>query len=436
MTDQNDSMRLSRRTFGALAAGGLASLAAPHVARAQARPRLVIVGGGFGGASAANFARRTFPQVDVTIIEPYKTFVTCPYGNLVLGGLRQVGQITHSYDGLRKRGVNVVHDTVTGISDERRNVRLASGAVLPFDRLIVSPGIALRWNAIQGYDEKASEIFPHAWQGGDGSQIALLRRQLEAMPDGGVFAIAIPDNPFRCPPGPYERISMIAAYLKQHKPRAKILALDSKDTFSKQGLFQDGWKELYGDMIEWVPAKSDGKVVRVDVKEKVLETEFGTKHKVDVANIVPPQSAGRIAIESGLAAENGWVPIDAATFKAQKAQHIHVIGDASIAPPMPKSGYVANSTAKQAVAAAVAAIEGKEAPAGAVYYNTCYSHLAADYGISVVGIYRVGEKGFVEVPGAGGLSPRGPLAQHAQQRQLEAQYATSWYESITQDMFG
>jgi NADPH-dependent 2,4-dienoyl-CoA reductase/sulfur reductase-like enzyme len=231
----------TRRSFGALIG---ASLAAPSLVGAQTAGRLVIVGGGFGGATAARFARINYPQVEVTLVEPWPTFITCPYGNLILGGKRTLPQITHSYDGLRARGVNVVQDRAADIDPVAKTVALESGAVLGYDKLIVSPGIGFRWDAIEGYDEAAAQLFPHAWMGGDGSQISLLRQQLEAMPQGGVFGIAIPGNPFRCPPGPYERISMVAHYLKQNNPTAKILAFDAKDGFSKQGLFQDAWGEL------------------------------------------------------------------------------------------------------------------------------------------------------------------------------------------------
>jgi NADPH-dependent 2,4-dienoyl-CoA reductase/sulfur reductase-like enzyme len=421
---------LPRRAL--LAAAAL--LAAPAPLRAQPSLRLVVIGGGFGGASAASFARRNHPDVQVTLVEPQRAFVTCPYGNLLLGGERRIGQITHSYDGLRARGVTVIHDRAVGIDAAARRVRLAGGQSLAYDRLILSPGIALRWGAIEGYDEAAAELMPHAWVPGDGSQTLLLRRQLEAMPDGGVVGLVIPANPFRCPPGPYERISMIAHYLKRHKPRSKILALDPKEGFSKQGLFQDGWRALYGDMIEWVPGNRDGKVVRVDVRERVLETEFGTRHKVDVANIIPPQSAAAIAREAGLANDTGWVPVDTRSFEARAAAGIHVIGDANIPGPMPKSGYIASTTARQAVASAIALHRGQNAPE-AVYFNTCYSHVGEEYGISVVGIFRPNADGtaIVEVPNSGGVSPRGDLPA---QRRLEALHADAWYDSITGYMFG
>jgi sulfide dehydrogenase [flavocytochrome c] flavoprotein subunit len=422
---------ITRRSFGKIVAAGL--LAAPATLRAQGRGRLVIVGGGFGGASAARFARVQYPQVDVTLIEPKDKFITCPYGNLILAGKRTLPQITHSYDGLVKRGVRHVRDTAVAIDPAAKTVRLAGGQTLPYDKLILSPGIAVKWGGIAGYTEAAASVFPHAWDGGNGGQITLLRRQLQAMPNGGVVGLAIPANPFRCPPGPYERISMIASYLKKSKPKSKILALDAKDAFSKQTLFQDAWKELYGDMVEWVPLGKDGKVTRVDPKEKIFETELGSKHKVAVGNVIPPQSAAKIAIDAGLTNDTGWVPINTRTFEAQKAPHIHVIGDASLATPMPKSGYIANSTSKQAVAAAVAAMEGKPVPADPIYYNTCFSHVGDDYGISVINIFRPTDTGFQDTPG--GVSPRGPLAERREQRRMESLHADAWYASITQDAF-
>lgn len=426
---------LTRRAFGLSAAAAAFTLASPSVLRAQTSARLVVIGGGFGGASAARFARIAHPNLDVTLIEPQTSFVTCPYGNLLLAGERTLGQITHSYDGLKARGVRMVHDWAEAIDATGKSVRLRSGGSIAYDKLILSPGIAIRWNAIEGYGEGAQEIFPHAWIPGSGQQTSLLRRQLEALPDGGVVGVAIPGNPFRCPPGPYERISMIASYLKKHKPRAKILALDAKDAFSKQALFQDAWNELYPGMIEWVPLNKDGRVTRVDTAEKIFETELGTRHKVDVGNVIPPQSAARIAIDAGLTNETGWVPVDPRTFEAVKARDIHVIGDANIGQPMPKSGYIANSTSKQAVAAAAAALAGRPAPEAPVYFNTCYSHVGEEYGISIVGVFRPGDTGFVETPNSGGVSPRGPLAEKREQRKLEALYADSWYASITKDAF-
>lgn len=426
---------LTRRAFGTLLGATASTIAMPGLLRAQNAGRLVVIGGGFGGASAARFARMAYPEVSVTLVEPNSHFVTCPYGNLILGGKRTLEDITHSYDGLRARGVDVIHDRAQDIDAEGHRVTLAGGQVLEYDKLILSPGIGLRWNAIEGYDEAASQVFPHAWWGGDGSQITLLRQQLEALPEGGVVGLAIPGNPFRCPPGPYERISMMAHYLKQHNPTAKILAFDAKEGFSKQGLFQDAWAELYGDMIEWVPGNQDGRIVRVDTENKLFISEFGEEHRVDMGNVIPPQYAASIARDAGLANDTGWVPVNARTFEAEAARDIHVIGDANIAAPLPKSGYVANSTSKTAVAAALADVTGRAASADPVYFNTCFSHAGTDYAVSVVGVYRVTEEGFAETPESGGISPRGPLAELSRNRRLEARHADAWYASITEDMF-
>jgi sulfide dehydrogenase [flavocytochrome c] flavoprotein subunit len=425
---------MTRPTRRALLAATPALLATPAFAQGQ-RPRLLVIGGGFGGASAARFAAIAHPGLEVTLVEPKRRFVTCPYGNLVLAGRKPLSDISFGYERLAARGVRVVHEWATAIDASARQVRLGNGQVLGYDRLILSPGIALRWGAVEGYDEATQEVFPHAWVPGEGQQTLLLRRQLEAMPEGGVVGLAIPDNPFRCPPGPYERISMIASWLKRHKPRAKILAFDAKNGFSKQPLFQDAWAELYPGLIEWVPANRDGRITRVDAAAREFESEFGTRHKVDVGNVIPPQSAGRIAIAAGLANDSGWVPVDPLTFESRRAPGIHVIGDATIAPPMPKSGYVANSTAKQAVASAAALLRGEAPPPAPVYFNTCYSHVDEQYAISIVGVFRPNAErtGFVETPNSGGLSPRG---HHPDQRKLEALYADAWYASITADMFG
>jgi NADPH-dependent 2,4-dienoyl-CoA reductase/sulfur reductase-like enzyme len=314
-----------------------------------------------------------------------------------------------------------------------RRLRLGGGETLSYDRVILSPGIALRYDALEGYGEAASARMPHAWIAADGAQITLLRRQLEAMPDGGVVGLVIPPNPYRCPPGPYERISLIASYLSKHKPRSKILALDAKEIFSKQALFQDAWQALYPGMIEWVSAANDGRVVRVDPEAMVLETEFGTRHQVDVANVIPPQSAAAIATDAGLADSTGWVPVDPRTLESRVAAGVHVIGDAMVPGPMPKSGFLAHSEAIAAVGAAAALLRG-EAPPEPIFVNTCYSHVGPEYAISVANIFRVDEesRSFAEVQNSGGTSPRGDLPE---QRRLEALYADGWYASITRSMF-
>jgi sulfide dehydrogenase [flavocytochrome c] flavoprotein chain len=420
----------SRRRFLASTAGASAVFGLPAIAYGQTAARVVVIGGGFGGATAARYLKKASPQLQVTLVEPSRRFVTCPYSNLVIGGWRKINSITFGYDKLAKAGITVAQDSAVAIEHDRKRVRLAGGRMLPYDRLIVSPGIDIRWNAIAGYDEKAAQVMPHAWRAGE--QTLVLRRQLEAMPDGGLFVMAAPANPFRCPPGPYERVSMIASYLKQAKPRSKILILDAKENFSKQPLFQDAWQKFYPGMIEWVPVGKDGKVVKVDAKSKTLETEFGQSHKAAVANVIPPQMAAKIARDSGLADQSGWCPIEPTTFESKLVKGVHVIGDASIAAPMPKSGFAANSQGKVAATAAVAMLQGRAMPPVGMV-NTCYSHVAKDYAISVANVYRATAERLIEVPDSGGTSPR---QWDDENRRLESLYADGWYASITGDMFG
>ena len=415
--------------FAAAGAAGCAGMAPGRTAKAR-KAKVVVVGGGPGGATCAKYLRRFAPEVEVTLVEPARRFVTCFGSNWVLGGLRGMAAITHGYDGLRRRGVRVVHDRVTAIDPEARRVRLAGGASLPYDRLVVSPGIDFRWDAIDGAGPEAAELVPHAWKAGP--QTVLLRRQIEAMPDGGTVLICPPGNPFRCPPGPYERASLVAHYLKRHKPRAKVLILDAKDKFSKQPLFMDAWKALYGDMIEWIPGSGGGLVHRVDPRTRTVYTEGGLgRHRGDVVNLIPPQKAGALAHAAGLTDGSGWCPVRHDTFESRRIPGVHVIGDASIASPMPKSGHAANTQAKMTAAAIALLLREQTLPA-ASWVNTCYSLVGPDYGISVAAVYTLADGRIVKVKGAGGVSPRraGPGF-----RRQEAVYARGWYENITRDIF-
>jgi hypothetical protein len=338
--------------------------------------------------------------------------------------------IGHNYGLLRtKYGVNVVHSTVTKVDPARKSVTLATGQTLQYDKLVLSPGIDFKWGSIAGYDEPAAELMPHAWKAG--RQTILLRRQLEAMRDGGTFVLAAPADPFRCPPGPYERVSMVAHYFKTKKPKSKILILDAKEAFSKQGLFMAGWKALYDGMIEWVPQSKDGKVVKVDPKTKQLECEFGAKHKGDVVNIVPPQKAGAVATATGVA-QVDWCPINPTTFESTLQKDIHVIGDASVAAPMPKSGFSASSQGKVVAAVIVAMLNNKPPPA-ASYANTCYSLIGPDYGISIAAVYKVVGGKMEAVQGAGGVSP---AQADAAFRKAEARYGESWYKANVAEVWG
>jgi NADPH-dependent 2,4-dienoyl-CoA reductase/sulfur reductase-like enzyme len=393
--------------------------------------RVVVIGGGFGGATAAKYIKRADPAIDVTLIEPKSTFYTCPFSNLVLAGERSLDQIGHHFDELQQvYGVKVIQEWATDVDPVAHQVTLATGTRLDYDRLLMSPGIAIRWDALEGYDPQAAEHAPHAWQAGE--QTVLLRRQLEAMDDGGVFILSAPANPFRCPPGPYERASLIAHYFAQHKPRSKILILDAKDNFSKQGLFTAAWQQLYGDRIEWVGLSGDGQVVRVDAAKREVETEFGSRHQASVLNIVPPQKAAEIAERAGLTNASGWVPIKPQTFESQQAEDIYVVGDATIAAPMPKSGFAANTQGKVAAAAIVASLQGRE-PLEPHWANTCYSLVSPDYGISVAGVYRLEQGEIISVAGAGGLSATDAPAEI---RQAEAANAVGWYQAISQDTWG
>ena len=417
-------LHLNRRTV-------LAGLALPAIVRAQAASaHVVVVGGGFGGATAARYLRLRAPGLRVTLVEPEPRFFTCPFSNLYLAGLRTWDSLGHGYDGLRAAGVEVIHARAEDVDAGARTLRLSSGQVLRWDRLVLSPGVDMRWNALEGYDEAAARKAPHAWKAG--AQTRLLRQQIEAMPDGGAFVMVIPDDPFRCPPGPYERAAMVAHYFKQHKPAAKILLLDAKDNFSKKGLFQQGWKALYGDMIEWVGLSDDGRVLRVDADALEVETAFGTRHKAAVLNVIPPQKAGFIAGRAGVADASGWVPVKAESFESRQVAGIYVLGDATIAAPMPKSGFAANTQGKVAAAAIAADLTGRERPA-ASYANTCYSLVGQDYGISVAGVYRAKDGKLVEVPGSGGVSP---LDGAAAFRAAEARYGAAWYAAISADIWG
>jgi sulfide dehydrogenase [flavocytochrome c] flavoprotein subunit len=423
---------ISRRTFnrilGGAGAAAAATLAAPGIVRA-AGAKVVVIGGGFGGATAAKYLKRFDKSIDVTLVEPNTQFITCPFSNTVIGGLNPMSFITQNYNALKAQGVKVVHDLAVSVDGAKRQVRLAQGATLPFDRCIVSPGIDFRWGAIEGSTEEITTRIPHAWKAGP--QTVLLKNQLQVMPDGGVFVMVAPPNPFRCPPGPGERISLIANFFKTHKPKSKILVLDPKKSFSKQGLFKEGWAKLYPGMIEYKNIDNDGVVRRVNAAQKTLYTDFG-EYKGDVINLIPAQKAAAIAANSGLADQTGWCPVDQRTFESTLQKGVHVIGDASIAAPMPKSGFSASTQAK-VTAAAIAALLKGETPGTPKFVNTCYSLVGPEYGISIAAVYNVQDGKIVAVKGAGGLSPTGASDEFHQQ---EALYADGWYRSISTDIWG
>lgn len=427
---------LNRRTFvqlsGATAFAG--ALGLPHVARA-AGGKVVIIGGGPGGATTARYLKLANPDIDVTLIEPNELYHTCFMSNEVLGGERTIEQIQVGYDGLKKIGVNVVHDFATGIDGGAKTVATKGGQSFAFDRCVVAPGIDFNYTH-EGITEADAGNVPHAWKAGE--QTVILRKQLEAMEDGGLVAIVAPADPFRCPPGPYERASLIAGYLQEHKPKSKVIIIDPKEKFAKQGLFTGAWKKLYGfetdnSLIEWLPFAKVGGISKVDAGTKEIVTDFET-FKPAVLNYIPQQTAGKIAMDAGLADEKGWCPVDKQTFESKKVAGVHVIGDAAIATAMPKSGYSANSQGKVTAAAIAAILAGKE-PATPSYVNTCYSIAGKDYGFSVAAVYRYNaEKDVIGgVEGAGGLTPGDASPE---QFKREVGYAHSWYNNIRKDSWG
>lgn len=389
--------------------------------------KVVVIGGGYAGATAAKYVRIFSDyQIDVTLIEPSAMFVSCPISNLVVGGHKTMADITTPYDNLSKRhGVRLVRDRVDSIDAVKRTVKLAGGAELPYDRLIVSPGIDFL-NDIPGLNKPgAQDKVLHAWKAGP--QTAALRAQLEAMPDGGVFAMSIPLAPYRCPPGPYERACMVASYFKQAKPRSKVVIFDANDDItSKKGLFLKAWDEHYKGMIEYRPKH---KVVDVDVATSTLKFEFNDDFKAAILNVIPNQSAGSIAVKTGLAtANNRWCEVDFLTFESKAQKNIHVLGDAiQVAPLMPKSGHMANQHGKTCAAAVVSLLQGKEPPALPIYANTCYSFVTATDVVHVASVHRYDaeKKTMLTVPGSGGLS--------AQANALEGQYAMAWARNIWAD---
>ncbi len=424
--------KLNRRDFIKLGGGsvvaGTAGFSIPNIALGASK-KVVVIGGGAGGTIAAKYLRRADSSLEVTLIEKNDDYHSCFMSNEVIGGDRKIETIRHTYDGLKKHGINVVKSKATGVDVDAKKVMTESGDSFSYDRLVVSPGISIKWGTLEGYDEAASEIMPHAWKAG--SQTALLRKQLESMDDGGLVILTPPGNPFRCPPGPYERVCQIAHYLKHSKPKSKILILDAKDKFSKQALFMQGWKARYDGMIEWVPgADTGGGVTSVDSGSMTVSTDFDD-YKGDVINVIPPQAAGKIAQVAGLTNDSGWCPVDLGTFESTIHAGIYVIGDASIAKGMPKSAYAANSQAKVCAAAIVASLNDHDM-ADPSYVNTCYSLIAPDYGISVAAVYRLAEDRSEISQVAGGLTPS-DASPDALER--EVQYAYSWYDNIIADMF-
>ena len=416
-----------RNVLKSIAAAG-AALSSPAVGQG-AGPHVVVIGGGFGGASCARALRAADLKITVTLVEAAAIYTALPMSNAVIAGLVPLKHQQFGYDAIKRDGIAVALSAATAVDPERRAVTLADGRSLAYERLVLSPGIDFRWDAIAGYDRAASAVIPHAWN--DGAQVALLRRQLEAMDDGGTVVISSPVNPARCPPAPYERASLIAHYLKTQKPRSKVIVLDAKDGFTMQRLFEAAWQELYPGLIEWVPLSQGGSVTAVEVATRTLVTDFD-KYQAAVANIIPPQKAGRVAELAGVADRTGWCPVDAVSFASKLQPNIHVIGDAAIAGAMPRSASAAQSQAKICAAAIVHLLAGRT-PEPSALTSSCYSLLAPDYAISQRGTYRPANDQYAEAEGGAVISP--PAAARAA-RTAEAREADAWYRAITAEVFG
>ena len=389
----------------------------------------MVVGGGFAGATCARALKKLQPGLSVTLVEADRIFTACPMSSEVVAGLRELKQQEFSYDGLRRAGVSVVSSAAQSVDPAKRTVTLADGSQLPWDRLVIAPGIDIDWKGLPGYDEKAAERMPHAWKAGP--QTMLLRRQLEAMEDGGLVVISLPDGLIRCAPAPYERAGLIAHYLKTKKPKSKILILDAKDSFSQQRLFQKAWKELYPGMIEWVALSQAGKVTSVDAAALTFTTDFET-HKAAVGNVIPPQRAGAIARAAGVADSSGWCPVEPVSFESTLQPGIHVLGDAVVLSGLAKSAYIASEAARVCAAAIVARLAGKP-PAEPRLGNTCYSMAAPDYAFSMKYLYRPQDGQLVEIPGNTYFSP---LDGDAALRAREAGEAQAWFRTATNEIFG
>ena len=414
------------QTGTALGAAGLVSACA--TVGGGSGPKVVVIGGGFSGATAAKYIRMWSDQkIQVTLVEPNDYFMSCPISNLVIGGSKTMADITTPYDNLTKRhGVQVVKDRVNSIDADKRTVKLAGGTELSYDRLIVSPGVDFMWETLPGMNKPgAKEQVMHAWKAG--AQTLTLRQQLMAMPDGGVFAMTIPLAPYRCPPGPYERACQVADYFSKAKPKSKVLILDAnEDVTSKGALFKKAWTDRYKGIIEY---RNKHNVTDVDVATKTLKFEFNDDLKASVLNVIPAMRAGDIAANAGLATANKrWCEVDFLTFESKAAKNVHVLGDSiQIAPGMPKSGHMANQHGKTCAAAVVALLTGSQVNNMPIYNNTCYSFVSSDEVVHVASVHRYDaeKKTMLTVPGSGGLSQ----AANA----LEAVYAMSWAQNIWAD---
>jgi sulfide dehydrogenase [flavocytochrome c] flavoprotein subunit len=421
-------MKLNRRLFIGTGAAATATLAAPTVfAAGHGKPRVVVVGGGAGGATAARYiAKDSKGEIDVMLIEPSRMYYTCFFSNLYIGGVKEIDDLGHSYGTLAASGVNVVHDWAVGVDRDAKTVALAGGGSVPYDKLILSPGIDFVDGAVEGWDLSAQNAMPHAYKGG--SQTELLKAKIAAMPEGGIFAMVAPPNPFRCPPGPYERVSMVAHYLKANNPTAKIIVADPKDKFSKMALFQEGWGAHYNGMIDWIGSDFGGGNVSVDPNAMTVTID-GEVTKVDACNVIPAMKAGRIAELAGVT-DGNWAPVNAADMSTKADADVYVLGDASEQGDMPKSGFSANSQAKVCANAVRGALTGSKV-FPAKFSNTCWSLIDTDDGVKVGATYEATDEKIAKVDGF--ISATG---ESAELRKATYEESEGWYAGITADMFG
>lgn len=417
-----------RQFLGAMAMGTLLA-GVPMLARSSTKARVVIVGGGFGGAMAARYIGMADPGIEITLIERSRNYYSCPFSNKVVAGLLELDALKFGLDAHAARGVRVVYDEATGIDPVKRSVATRSGQQFAYDRLIVSPGVELDYAAVPGAGPGIENVMPHAWKAGE--QTLLLRKQLEDMRDGGTFIVNVPPRPYRCPPGPYERASLVAHYLKQHKPKSKVLIVDDEDAMPKQSLFLESWAKHYPGMIEWLVESKVGELKRVDMATRTLVTEKAS-FKGDVVSFIPPQKAGAIAAKAGLTDKSGWCPVDPVTLESKLHKQIHVIGDAALTDGVPKSAHIAGSMGKTVANAVVALLQGKPAPRPN-YVNTCYTLSAPNHGFSIVGLFAPTPAGMIgRVKDSVTLSPDGAPEFV---RRAEADYAYGWLKNITAEAF-
>ena len=424
-------MKLNRRQFNSLLLAGTSSVTAPLPVLGQAKSKVVVIGGGAGGATAARYlAVGGKDKVDVTLIENSDTYTTCFYSNLYLGGFRTFDSITHSYAGLRSSfGVNIIKGYATEIDSDRKEVKMQDGTSVPYDRVVVAPGIDFIYDSVPGYTQEAAQLAPHAWQAG--AQTQLLKNKMDALEDGQNIVIIPPPNPYRCPPGPYERASMMAHMIKEKGFKNSLVSiLDVKPKFSKQGLFSEGWQQHYPDIIEWLSPDVHGGIINVDAKAGVVETDLDN-FEAAVINVIPAMKAGAVAGNSGLTDDSGYCPVDGASMRSRMDENVFVIGDASIAGAMPKSGFSANSQGKIAVMNVLGDLTGSEVTP-AQFANVCWSLISTDNAVKVGAFYSANESGEI-VADSKFISEAG---EDGGVRAKTYQESVGWYAGITTDMFG